>query len=387
MNKYLLDENKFNDFYDLYLYSFNRQDSQQRRLVLKERYDQSHVYGIMNGKKLGSGLFSIPFDVNFHGVDFKMNGIGDVMSAPEFGGRGGASSLLKNALNDMYQEKVTLSYLAPFSYGYYRQFGYEQVFDHTKITMKNTDLPRVKSSEHGHVERVDIKDIPESLKTLYFGQNHLGGMTRAPWWWKHMQDKHADYQAALAYDDDDQLIGYLIYYNEAGTFYIHEWINQKPLGRQLLLKFITKHQSIFTNFVYESPDPDFKADLLLDPNSAKLEVVPYMMARIVNLQDFLQRYPVKKMNLAKVCFKVDDFLDWNAHTWMLTITDGIVELRIADDQKADFELSIQDLTKAMFGYRSLNSLAKYGIIDGDLDKINELDGVFVHQKPQLIDYF
>ncbi|KRO00168.1 GNAT family N-acetyltransferase [Companilactobacillus kimchiensis] len=387
MNKYLISKDKFNEFYDLYLYSFNRDDSQHRKDVFKERFDHSLVYGIMNGQKLGSGLFSIPFDINFHGVGFKMNGIGDVMSAPEFGGRGGASSLMKAALTDMYQNNVTLSYLAPFSFGYYRQFGYEQVFDHTKITMENTQLPRVKNSDQGHVERFAIKDLPEAVKTMYFENNHRGGVVRATWWWDHMLDKHQDYQIALAYDDNDVLIGYLIYYDENETFNIHEWFNLNPLSRKLLLKFVTKHQSIFQRFSYESPDPDFKADLLIDPYSAKLEVTPYMMARIVNLEDFLKRYPIKKMNLAKIYFKVDDTLEWNNHTWELSINDGIVDLKIADDKKDDFEVSIQSLTKAMFGYRSLNSLAKYGFIQGDLGKIKALDEVFVHEKPQLIDYF
>lgn len=387
MNKYLLGEDKFNDFYDLYLYSFNRPDSLSRKDVFKERFNHSLAYGIMNGTKLGSGLFSIPFDVNFHGVDFKMNGIGDVMSAPEFGGRGGAGSLMKAALSDMHQNKVTLSYLAPFAFGYYRQFGYEQTFDHTQITIRNTDLPRIKNSESGHVERIGFKDMPEDVKTLYFENNHLGGMVRADWWWNHMQDKHPDFKMALAYDDDDNLIGYLIYYSQDTTFYIQEWFNLNPLSRQLLAKFVTKHQSIFEQFIYESPDADFKADILSDPKSAQLEVKPYMMARIVDLEDFLLRYPVKKMNLAKVYFKVNDFLEWNDHTWALSINDGIVDLQIADGEGEDFEISIQDLTKAMFGYRSLNSLAKYGFISGDQAKINELNNVFVHQRPELIDYF
>lgn len=387
MNKYLLNKDKFDNFYDLYLYSFNRPDSKQRKAIFQERFYHSLVYGIMNGSKLGSGLFSIPFDVNFHGVDFKMNGIGDVMSAPEFGGRGGAAALMKAALTDMYKKNVTLSYLAPFSFGYYRQFGFEQVFDHTKVTIKNTQLPRLKNSETGYVERRKIKDIPESAKTMYFEYNHLGGVVRAKWWWDHMLNKHSDYQIALAYDNDEKLIGYLIYYSQGETFYIHEWINLNPLSQQLLAKFVTKHQSIFTEFVYESPDADLKADLLQDPYTANIQVVPYMMARIVNLEDFLSRYPVKKMNLAKIYFKVTDSLAWNAHTWVLSISDGIVKVAIADDQVADFELSIQDLTKAMFGYRNLNSLANYGFVKGNQEKISQMNDVFVQVKPQLIDYF
>lgn len=386
MNKYLLDKDKFNQFYELYLYSFNRPDSQQRKSVLKERYDHSNVYGIMNEDKLGSGLFSIPFNVDFHDVDFKMNGIGDVMSAPEFGGRGGASSLMNQALQDMYNDGVTLSYLAPFSFGYYRQFGFEQVFDHTKITIKSSDLPRVKSAQEGFVKRVSITELPVSVKRLYQEKNHLGGMSRADWWWDHMIDKHPEYKLALAYQGN-KLIGYLVYYSEGVNFVIHEWVNSNPLSRQLLLKFVTKHQSIFENFIYESPDADFKADLLENPNSAKLEVIPYMMARIVNLENFLNRYPIQKMNLARINFKVEDSLAWNNHVWSLAINDGVVDLKVADELQPDFSLTIQNLTKAMFGYRTLDSLADFGLVKGDKEKISILSELFVNEKPQLIDYF
>lgn len=387
MNKYLLDKNEFNKFYDLYLYSFNREDSPQRKRVFHERYEHSLVYGLMNGKKLGSGLFSIPFEVNFHGTDYKMNGIGDVMSAPEFGGRGGASKLLNQALSDMYNNKVTLSYLAPFSFGYYRQFGYEQVFDHTQVTILNDRLPKIKNQDQGYVKRVKISDIPDELKQLYSSQVDLGGVNRSQWWWEHMLDKHSDYLAALAYDNEDNLIGYLIYYHQEETFYIHEWFNLNPTSQNLLAKFVTKHQSIFKKFVYESPNPDFKADLLSDPYSATVQVTPYMMARIVNLEDFLKRYPLQQQDLDKVFFKVNDTLEWNDHTWSVEVKDGKINVENADGEGVDLELSIQTLTKAMFGYHSLNSLAELGQVKGDLNKIESLDKLFWHEKPQLIDYF
>ncbi|WP_177163329.1 sterol carrier protein domain-containing protein, partial [Oenococcus oeni] len=64
-----------------------------------------------------------------------------------------------------------------------------------------------------------------------------------------------------------------------------------------------------------------------------------------------------------------------------------VKLSDADGEGADLELTIQTLTKAMFGYRNLNSLADYGAVKGDLSKINSLSKVFVSERPQLIDYF
>lgn len=124
-----------------------------------------------------------------------------------------------------------------------------------------------------------------------------------------------------------------------------------------------------------------------DPYSARVEVTPYMMARIVNLEDFLKRYPIQVDSLEKIYFKVKDTLEWNDHTWALAINNGKVELSNADGEGADLELTIQTLTKAMFGYHNLNSLADYGLVKGDLSKINGLSKVFVSEKPQLIDYF
>ena len=60
---------------------------------------------------------------------------------------------------------------------------------------------------------------------------------------------------------------------------------------------------------------------------------------------------------------------------------------MADELKPDLELTIQNLTKAMFGYRSLDSLVNYGLIKGDVEKISDLSSLFVQEKPQLIDYF
>ena len=387
MNKYLLSDDQFDNFYNLYLYSFNREDTQHRKDVFKERYQHSLVYGIINGNRLGSGLFSIPFDVNFHGIDYKMNGIGNVMTAPEYGGRGGASSLMEAALKDMYRNKVTLSYLAPFSFEYYRRFGYEQVFDHSIIEIESQDLPRLKNSSKGHVERFDIQEIPDDLKIMYLNTNHLGGVVRAKWWWDHMLDKHSDYKAATAYDDNDDLIGYLIYYSQGTTFYIHEWVNQTLLSRQLLMKFVIKHQSIFEKFVYESPDPDFKADIFANPDAIKIQVKPYMMARIIDLEAFINRYPTVVLTLPKINFKVDDSLEWNDHVWSLSIENGIPKLTKADGEEFDFELSIQTLTKALFGYRDLNSSFKYGAITGNIEKIDQMNDILVKDKPQLIDYF
>ncbi|WP_238696343.1 GNAT family N-acetyltransferase [Lactiplantibacillus plantarum] len=122
-------------FYQLYQYAFNNHDTPARRRFFMDRYQHGWIYGRHDHGQLVSGLYSLPLAVNFHGVTYRMNGIGDVMSAPEYAGQGGAGQLLTTALTEMAANHVTLSYLAPFAYGYYRRFGYEHVFDHAHQVM------------------------------------------------------------------------------------------------------------------------------------------------------------------------------------------------------------------------------------------------------------
>ena len=112
-----------------------------------------------------------------------------------------------------------------------------------------------------------------------------------------------------------------------------------------------------------------------------------MMARIVDLNDFMKRYPVQTLVMPNIYFKVSDDLEWNNHIWQLSIENGVVSFEISDEETPDMEMTIQTLTKAMFGYRSLNSLFELGVVTGDSEKIDQLNDVFVNEKPQLIDYF
>ena len=82
--------------------------------------------------------------MNFHGVRYPMAGIGYVASYPEYRGEGGISAIMKEMLADLAKQKVALSYLAPFSYPFYRQYGYEQTFEQAEYTIKTEDWPRVK---------------------------------------------------------------------------------------------------------------------------------------------------------------------------------------------------------------------------------------------------
>jgi predicted acetyltransferase len=378
-------------FYQLYQYAFNNHDSPERRAFFMDRYQHGWIYGLHANQQLVSGLYSLPFQVNFHGVTYPMNGIGDVMSAPEYSGRGGAGKLLTAALQEMAAKQIPLSYLAPFSYAYYRKFGYEQVFNHTQHTMAAHDLPVIKPHDlSGTITRYGNEGLV-LINDFYAAQpiNQRGGMIRSDWWLHYLTLKHA-WSVAIYRNADQQIEGYLIYDRQATTFAIQEWAASTPTAQQRLANFVTKHGTTFQTFSYEAPSEAPLADLLKNPYAVHVTTTPYMMARIVLLHDFLKRYPFTG-DIAPIRLAVTDTtLPANQGIWQLQVTHGQATLnRVTADLTgtSDLQLSIQQLTKALFGARNLASAWHYGQLTGDLAAAQRLDASLVHDKPALIDYF
>lgn len=379
-------------FYQLYQYAFNRQDTPARRAFFMDRYQHGWIYGLHDQDKLVSGLYSLPFEVNFHGAKYGMNGIGDVMSAPEYSGRGGAGKLLTAALNEMAANHVELSYLAPFSYAYYHKFGYEQTFNHAVQTMAAKALPRLKPSDFsGTITRYG-NDGLALVNAFYAAQpaNQRGGLIRPEWWLNYLTLKH-DWSVAIYRNATGKIEGYLIYERQTTNFAIQEWASSTPVAFECLANFVTKHGTSFETFSYEGPSDEHGLDLLADPYPLAVKTVPYMMARIVLLHDFIKKYPFTGTDLTPIRLAITDAtLPQNQGIWELALVAGKVTMnRVTTDltKRSALQLSVQQLTKALFGTRSLASEWQHGQISGDVNAAQRLDAVLVHEKPALIDYF
>lgn len=388
-----LNQSDLEDFYRLYLYAFTNTDSEERRLFFNDRYNHSLKYGIKHNQKLSSGMLSIPFKINFHGVHYKMNGIGDVMSYPEFGGHGAITKLMQQAFNDMLHENVALSYLAPFSYDFYRRFGYEEVFDRTVYRIKNTDLPRIKiEEESGEIERLNLKEAIPFIKEVYANNpsSHNAGLIREDWWWDYLVLKHPGWQVGIYFSDDHLAAGYVIYEGVETTFKTQEIMFTNWESYQYLLRFICQHESMFFTFEYASGDPMGHPDILKNPANVDVKIEPYMMARIINLETFVQDYPfLKKIKSTRIAV-TDKMIPVNNGIWRLMVNaNGTSFEKISNNENnmADIRVSIQELTKALLGYRSLTQLNRVGAIHGTYEAATNLDATLRKDPPMLWDYF
>ncbi|WP_179394447.1 GNAT family N-acetyltransferase [Lacticaseibacillus absianus] len=376
-------------FYALARYAFHKPQSETRDRAFAGLYEHSAAWAI--GSPLQSGLLGTHFTVDLSGVTYGMSGVGYVSSYPEASGHGGISAIMAEAFADMRAAGETLSYLAPFSSTFYRRFGYEGAFDQVTHTIAARDLPRVpRASAAVSVARVPFRAAIAAMAEVY-GRSKAatrGGLRRADWWWLNMADHYPDREVAVAMLGD-RPTGYVIYERDGETFRVHEEFHDDLDALLALGKFITAHRTAFATFVYTTGDPESLHDLLPDPAALTTSVRAYMMARIVDLEDFMTRYPYQVSDLAPVVFAVEDeFIPANAGLWQLAINDGQASFTRADAHAVPgLRLTIQQLVKVTFGVRALRDAYNLGLVDGDPFTIASVGDAFLAHQTQLYDYF
>lgn len=385
--------------FKLVCYAFNKEQTVERREHFSRLVDHSWNYGLYLEDKLASQVMCTPFDVNFHGSSYKMGGIGYVASYPEYRGQGGIKETMRQIISDMKENELALSYLAPFSYGFYRQFGYEAVFENLSYRLQRGNLPKGKKVP-GKVTRIKLKEVGNYLKELYEKnpQNKRGGLSRSDWWWHYLLFKNKDHNYAVYFDEDENPQGYLIYERKEATFKIVEWNYLTANAFHALGNFILSHESAFEEFVYEAPNSEHSLSYLLSEPNIEVKVVPYMMARIVDLKLFLEKYPYLKTGVSRqFTFGVtDEYAPWNQGIWQLEVSEnGQAKITKLTDNPQDAQFltpdtlkgPIQEWTQLLMGYRRPKDLAFYERLTGSLTQFDLLEELIPRGLPTLLDYF
>ena len=178
----------------------------------------------------------------------------------------------------------------------------------------------------------------------------------------------------------------MVYERSATTLTVHKLLTNTTAAFEQLAAFTFRHGNTFAQLRYESADSRYHGDWFANPDTVVTVVTPYMMARIVDLADFSQRYPYRHDFEPVRIAVTDNTLSANNGTWSLSRADSKVTVERTTDS-VDISVSIQQLTKAMMGTTSLTTLLQRGEGSGDLDAAQRLDRALQDAEPQVNDYF
>lgn len=393
MIKKVTDKKDIEKVHELGSYAFNMEhtEEQKQAYIEKNTFIDNYVDEV-DGEVL-SQIVSYPFEVTIKGQVMKMSGIGDVASYPETRGSGGIRNIFSAIFNDLHENGTELSYLAPFSQPFYRKFGYETVFDSEEIRIPKAVITQIKPEKKGKVKRVkwEDEDTKAILKEIYRDtlEKVHGSVIREDYWWHYTMIKKQK-RVAICYDDNNMPQGYLIYgLVGASEFQIFEMAYCNSFALRKLMSFVSSHSGSFNEFVSTNLPDKAVLELFTEISGITRKTYSYMMVKIVNFKQFIEKYPFKKVE-KEADFYVDiqdNSCEWNNGIFHLVIKNGKATCeKVTEAKKIDYSGSIQHFTQVFMGRLTLDQAVWLELIDEKTEG-NNLSELIDSVTPRMYDYF
>ncbi|AST90309.1 GNAT family N-acetyltransferase [Sutcliffiella cohnii] len=372
-------EDKYKEAIQLSEYAFQYKvplDEIEKRI---ERMKKNHIlYGILEDDVLVAKLHLLPFEIHLGEQKWKMGGIAGVATYPEYRRKGYVKELLTHSLHVMKEEGYTVSMLHPFSIPFYRKYGWEVLSNRLKCTFTKSDLVMLPTDTNtGKIKRYrDVSDFTD-LSTVYdqYASTFSGMLVRSKDWWEQITE---GLHAAIYYEDIVPT-GYLLYSIKDSKMEVEEFVALDKGARNGLWNFICQHDSMVNTLEIITNERDPLIYSLVNPN-IKMEVSPYFMTRIVNVEAFIKQYKFNKSRESVKIKITDTFAPWNEQTFL-------IGEEKSSNHSEEMEMTINTFSSLTFGYKRPRELYEAGFITGKKEQIEKLEDLIPIQQTYFYDFF
>ncbi|MFB6729805.1 enhanced intracellular survival protein Eis [Bacillus mobilis] len=386
MNVIRLKEDKFKEALRLSEYAFQYKVEEERLQQQLTKMKESHeIYGIIEGEDLAAKLHLIPFHIYIGKEKFKMGGVAGVATYPEYRRSGYVKELLQHSLQTMKKDGYTISMLHPFAVSFYRKYGWELCANLLVCQMTKRDLV-MKKQVNGTVKRFNKENHSEEVEKLYetFAKRFSGMLVRDEKWW--LQAVYDDLTLAIYYDENKRAAGYMLYKIENNKMTVEEFVPLHNEARNGLWNFICQHDSMIKELEMTVSENEPLLYTLQEPR-VKVEIKPYFMGRIVDVEQFLKRYELNWNNVQQevILHITDSFAPWNN----VSVRLANHEITIMKEETIDkgIKLDINALSTIMFGYKRPLQLNELEIISGSEEEIQAFEKIIPVREAFIYDFF
>lgn len=386
-----MEQEDYQKMFDLAQYAFQLDKSETYQHRFNYLAQHSINYGSFEGESLASQVMLTPLKVQFFNQVHQMGGVGFVSSDPSFRGGGRIDAIMKELLKDCREQGILFSYLAPFSYPFYRRYGYELLFERCSYRIPNKNWPRVVGTK-GSVLRKDWQGAKEAVAEIYKKAmaKEEGIVVREDWWYEHKFHLKAGHYFAIYYNEVQDAQGYLVYQIKAGVFTIVEWQYLTEAAYRGLHRYIASHVDSVNEIHYERSFKNNTPFLLNESPINKVSIRPEMMVKIVDVEAFLNVYPFESLKKSfAVAIEEDLYGPWNTGVFEVQVAeDGVVSIqKVPETILPTIQTSIQRFTQLFLGYQSLEDLIFYGFLTSDEAIKAIIQDILPKKTPILEDYF
>lgn len=356
-------------------------------------FEPDNYLGVFDGSHLVSSLKIIPFEIFICRRPVKMGGIGVVATLPEYRRQRLAAGLLQKALAVMRERGEIFSMLGPFSYEFYRKFGWELAFHYREYVFSVEDFAGFGKGA-GRFRPLTMADLPQ-VKAVYeqYVCGYNGAVKRNDRQWRE-NHKNREKRGFYFYgyeNDRGHLEGYIFFRLKEEEMQVHEMIYLSRPVKEEFYRFFHLHNAQVEKVVWKAPAGDSSFLLLAEPPE-NCRLVSGMMARVVDVKSALEHLRFPPDCAADFSLKVDDpWAGWHHdRCFQITITEGRANVREGpeDKRETDLQCPIQSFSQFVLGYIGIEESVKLGkIIVRDEKKLNELAKIFPAKTTFMNDWF
>lgn len=380
----------FTESVELSEFAFQNVLTAEEREQRAARLNSDELWGAYVDGRLAAKMTILDLQTRIQGKTFAMGGIAGVATWPEYRRGGLVARLLDHALRTMRDKGQTISFLHPFQFAFYRKFGWETYTEYKIYDIPSGMLPKV-GPQPGRVVRVGA-DLP-LLGRIYeaYASCYNGALVRDEAWWSERIFAGKQGTVAVYYDAEDQPAGYVFYQVEHRVLTVHELVSLHHGARIALWRFLADHDSMIDKLTVKAPSDD-RLPFLLDNPRVKQEIVPYFMARIVDVSSFLEKYPFASGTESSLILEVTDAqAEWNHRTFAVTVDESGTArvadaLSVAGDWPA-VKCDVQTLTAMLMGYQRPGFLREIGRLQCRPEIVETLERLVPVRQTYLPDFF
>lgn len=367
-------------YLDIYCFPWLNEVKDKEKDFLEKYIPEDAILGYYDDSGiLNAMLFILPFDIYIYGSPIGMGGIASVSSMPEGRHGGRVAELLKKSLEVMRDRKEFVSMLGPFSYEFYRKYGWELGFERLNYTIPSGHFSSF-NKKSGYVKPFKGEDL-EILDKIYteYARRHNGCAVRNKILWtdfilKDPYGRDLPRYVYIWFNDKNEARGYIIYSIKNNRMTIHEMIYLDQEAKEGLFWFIFVHQSQVTE-IYWSTAPDERLYIDLPNPRVKIEISPSMMFRVVDVRNamLVRRYSENLSARFSILIS-DSNAEWNNRGFLVEIENGHIEVK--ETESTEVSCSIQSFSQIYIGYVTPTEAYLHKKLTGELSAIKEMEKVF-----------
>lgn len=320
--------------------------------AMKERFDllaaHSDSFGSFEDDVLASQIISTPYTIDFYGTKDPMAGIGFVATSHNYQHQHRIDDLMSYIFEKLHKDGTILSYLAPFSYRFYRRFGYETIFDMLDFAILRTDLPADRSTFS--FERMDWDAAKDIVHKIYEKTKNLdhGMMIREPWWEEYKFHLRKPYEFMICYDRDTP-IGYMAFLRNEKELALFEIEGSEDALKAMIGRL--REEDIDRMTYTCTPQQNRLYELLEDRSKDSFVMIRQgMMARIMDVAAFLEQYPFAKKAEFALEILEDQYAPWNAGIYEVRHTKEMTKVKkVFATSLPCAKMDVQALVRLFFG--------------------------------------